>query len=278
MFGLTNASIVQKLEALEGVEACAGYVPLKERKKKSHIPQGDGEDDDDSFDFDSFEDSQMSQLSQALQTSEESQLEFSEEEELEKEALREVQALSARRRSRSSKTDKCRRQAASETVVKTLKRAMVGKDSCLRVRCRYCDGGLEAEDSLMWACVGWLRRSDNVIQVEYPASLFTGRKESVGVKKENGAVKKESGAVKKESGAVKRENGGVKRENGGASKKRRNHAEETLSSEAMFNIDMSGTYRTGFEAVSLGEGRVSVKPCASSLMKPKSELVLTKMK
>ena len=35
------------------------------------------------------------------------------------------------------------------TVTRTVKRAVVGKDTFLRVRCRYCDDGLEAEDSLM---------------------------------------------------------------------------------------------------------------------------------
>ena len=276
MYGLTNAAIAQKLEVQEGAAACEGYVPVKERKKKSHIPQGDGEEEDDSFEFDSA--SEASAM-----------LELSEEEALEKEALLEVQALSARRRSRSAKTDKSKRLSAQskeaapaeETVVKMLKRAMVGKDSCLRVRCRRCEGGLEAEDSLMWACGAGLRRSDNVIRVEYPASLFTvkkertsGKKESVEVKKESVEVKKERVEVKKERTSGKKESVEVKKERAG----RRGRGEELLSAEAMFDIDMSGTYRTGFEAVDRSEGRVSVKACSSSLLKPKAELVLHKMR
>ena len=276
MYGLTNAAIAQKLEVQEGAAACEGYVPVKERKKKSHIPQGDGEEEDDSFEFDS--------ASEAA-----AMLELSEEEALEKEALLEVQALSARRRSRSAKTDKSKRLSAQskeaapaeETVVKMLKRAMVGKDSCLRVRCRRCEGGLEAEDSLMWACGAGLRRSDNVIRVEYPASLFTvkkertsGKKESVEVKKESVEVKKEREEVKKERTSGKKESVEVKKERAG----RRGRGEELLSAEAMFDIDMSGTYRTGFEAVDRSEGRVSVKACSSSLLKPKAELVLHKMR
>ena len=266
MYGLTNAAIAQKLEAQEGAAACEGYVPVKERKKKSHIPQGDGEEEDDSFEFDSASEASPSEASLASEAS--AMLEISEEEALEKEALLEVQALSARRRSRSAKADKSKRLSAQskeaapaeETVVKMLKRAMVGKDSCLRVRCRRCEGGLEAEDSLMWACGAGLRRSDNVIRVEYPASLFTVKKERVEVKKERTNGKKESVEVKKERAG------------------RRGRGEEPLSAEAMFDIDMSGTYRTGFEAVGRSEGRVSVKACSSSLLKPKAELVLHKMK
>ena len=280
MYGLTNAAIAQKLEAQEGAAACEGYVPVKERKKKSHIPQGDGEEEDDSFEFDSASEASPSEASLALEASamlelseeealeKEALLELSEEEALEKEALLEVQALSARRRSRSAKADKSKRLSAQskevtkaeETVVKMLKRAMVGKDSCLRVRCRRCEGGLEAEDSLMWACGAGLRRSDNVIRVEYPASLFTVKKERVEAKKERTSWKKESVEVKKERAG------------------RRGRGEEPLSAEAMFDIDMSGTYRTGFEAVGRSEGRVSVKACASSLLKPKAELVLHKMR
>ena len=270
MYGLTNAAIAQKLEAQEGAAACAGYVPVKERKKKSHIPQGDGEEDD-SFEFDS-----ASEASPSLASEESAMLELSEEEALEKEALLEVQALSARRRSRSSKTDKSKRlptqsketevKQAEETVVKMLKRAMVGKDSCLRVRCRYCACGLEAEDSLMWACGAGLKRSDNVIRVEYPASLFTVKKKRVEVKKENVGGKKENVGGKKESVGTPRKAG------------RRGRGEEPLSAEAMFDIDMSGIYRTGFEAVGRSEGRVSVKACTSSLLQPKAELVLHKMK
>ena len=274
MYGLTNAAIAQKLEAQEGAAACEGYVPVKERKKKSHIPQGDGEEEDDSFEFDSASEASPSEAS--------AMLEISEEEALEKEALLEVQALSARRRSRSAKTDKSKRLSAQskdaapaeETVVKMLKCAMVGKDSCLRVRCRRCEGGLEAEDSLMWACGAGLRRSDNVIRVEYPASLFTVKKERVEVKKERTNGKKESVEVKKERVEVKKERVEVKKERAG----RRGRGEEPLSAEAMFDIDMSGTYRTGFEAVGRSEGRVSVKACSSSLLKPKAELVLHKMK
>ena len=266
MYGLTNAAIAQKLEAQEGAAACEGYVPVKERKKKSHIPQGDGEEEDDSFEFDSASEASPSEASLASEAS--AMLEISEEEALEKEALLEVQALSARRRSRSAKADKSKRLSAQskeaapaeETVVKMLKRAMVGKDSCLRVRCRRCEGGLEAEDSLMWACGAGLRHSDNVIRVEYPASLFTVKKERVEVKKERTNGKKESVEVKKERAG------------------RRGRGEEPLSAEAMFDIDMSGTYRTGFEAVGRSEGRVSVKACSSSLLKPKAELVLHKMK
>ena len=266
MYGLTNAAIAQKLEVQEGAAACEGYVPVKERKKKSHIPQGDGEEEDDSFEFDSASEASPSEASLALEAS--AMLELSEEEALEKEALLEVQALSARRRSRSAKADKSKRLSAQskevtkaeETVVKMLKRAMVGKDSCLRVRCRRCEGGLEAEDSLMWACGAGLRRSDNVIRVEYPASLFTVKKERVEVKKERTNGKKESVEVKKERAG------------------RRGRGEEPLSAEAMFDIDMSGTYRTGFEAVGRSEGRVSVKACSSSLLKPKAELVLHKMR
>ena len=280
MYGLTNAAIAQKLEAQEGAAACEGYVPVKERKKKSHIPQGDGEEEDDSFEFDSASEASPSEASLASEASamleiseeealeKEALLELSEEEALEKEALLEVQALSARRRSRSAKTDKSKRLSAQskdaapaeETVVKMLKRAMVGKDSCLRVRCRRCEGGLEAEDSLMWACGAGLRRSDNVIRVEYPASLFAVKKERVEAKKERTNGKKESVEVKKERAG------------------RRGRGEEPLSAEAMFDIDMSGTYRTGFEAVGRSEGRVSVKACSSSLLKPKAELVLHKMK
>ena len=294
MYGLTNAAIAQKLEAQEGAAACEGYVPVKERKKKSHIPQGDGEEEDDSFEFDSASEASPSEASLASEAS--AMLEISEEEALEKEALLQVQALSARRRSRSAKADKSKRLSAQskeaapaeETVVKMLKRAMVGKDSCLRVRCRRCEGGLEAEDSLMWACGAGLRRSDNVIRVEYPASLFTvkkerveakkertnGKKESVEVKKERTSGKKESVEVKKERTSGKKESVEVKKERAG----RRGRGEEPLSAEAMFDIDMSGTYRTGFEAVGRSEGRVSVKACSSSLLKPKAELVLHKMK
>ena len=294
MYGLTNAAIAQKLEAQEGAAACEGYVPVKERKKKSHIPQGDGEEEDDSFEFDSASEASPSEASLALEASamlelseeealeKEALLELSEEEALEKEALLEVQALSARRRSRSAKADKSKRLSAQskevtkaeETVVKMLKRAMVGKDSCLRVRCRRCEGGLEAEDSLMWACGAGLRRSDNVIRVEYPASLFTVKKERVEAKKERTNGKKESVEVKKERTNGKKESVEVKKERAG----RRGRGEELLSAEAMFDIDMSGTYRTGFEAVGRSEGRVSVKACSSSLLKPKAELVLHKMK
>ena len=297
MYGLTNAAIAQKLEVQEGAAACEGYVPVKERKKKSHIPQGDGEEEDDSFEFDSASEASLaSEASAMLEISEEEALEkealleLSEEEALEKEALLEVQALSARRRSRSAKADKSRRpptqsketQAAQaeETVVKMLKCAMVGKDSCLRVRCRRCEGGLEAEDSLMWACGAGLRRSDNVIRVEYPASLFTVKKERVEVKKERVEAKKERTSGKKESVEAKKERTSgkesveMKKERAG----RRARGEELLSAEAMFDIDMSGTYRTGFEAVGRSEGRVSVKACSSSLLKPKAELVLHKMK
>ena len=280
MYGLTNAAIAQKLEAQEGAAACEGYVPVKERKKKSHIPQGDGEEEDDSFEFDSASEASPSEASEASEAS--AMLEISEEEALEKEALLEVQALSARRRSRSAKADKSKRLSAQskeaapaeETVVKMLKCAMVGKDSCLRVRCRRCEGGLEAEDSLMWACGAGLRRSDNVIRVEYPASLFTVKKERVEVKKERTSGKKESVEVKKERTNGKKESVEVKKERAG----RRGRGEEPLSAEAMFDIDMSGTYRTGFEAVGRSEGRVSVKACASSLLKPKAELVLHKMR
>ncbi len=280
MYGLTNAAIAQKLEAQEGAAACEGYVPVKERKKKSHIPQGDGEEEDDSFEFDSASEASPSEASLASEAS--AMLEISEEEALEKEALLEVQALSARRRSRSAKADKSKRLSAQskeaapaeETVVKMLKRAMVGKDSCLRVRCRRCEGGLEAEDSLMWACGAGLRRSDNVIRVEYPASLFTVKKERVEVKKERTNGKKESVEAKKERTNGKKESVEVKKERAG----RRGRGEEPLSAEAMFDIDMSGTYRTGFEAVGRSEGRVSVKACSSSLLKPKAELVLHKMK
>lgn len=273
MYGLTNAAIAQKLEAQEGAAACEGYVPVKERKKKSHIPQGDGEEEDDSFEFDSASEASPSEASLASEAS--AMLEISEEEALEKEALLQVQALSARRRSRSAKADKSKRLSAQskeaapaeETVVKMLKRAMVGKDSCLCVRCRRCEGGLEAEDSLMWACGAGLRRSDNVIRVEYPASLFTVKKERVEAKKERVEAKKERTNGKKESVEVKKERAG-----------RRGRGEEPLSAEAMFDIDMSGTYRTGFEAVGRSEGRVSVKACSSSLLKPKAELVLHKMK
>ena len=294
MYGLTNAAIAQKLEAQEGAAACEGYVPVKERKKKSHIPQGDGEEEDDSFEFDSASEASPSEASLALEASamlelseeealeKEALLELSEEEALEKEALLEVQALSARRRSRSAKADKSRRPPtqskeaapAEETVVKMLKCAMVGKDSCLRVRCRRCEGGLEAEDSLMWACGAGLRRSDNVIRVEYPASLFTVKKERVEAKKERTNGKKESVEVKKERTNGKKESVEVKKERAG----RRGRGEELLSAEAMFDIDMSGTYRTGFEAVGRSEGRVSVKACSSSLLKPKAELVLHKMR
>ena len=280
MYGLTNAAIAQKLEAQEGAAACEGYVPVKERKKKSHIPQGDGEEEDDSFEFDSASEASPSEASLASEAS--AMLEISEEEALEKEALLEVQALSARRRSRSAKADKSKRLSAQskeaapaeETVVKMLKRAMVGKDSCLRVRCRRCEGGLEAEDSLMWACGAGLRRSDNVIRVEYPASLFTVKKERVEAKKERTNGKKESVEVKKERTNGKKESVEVKKERAG----RRGRGEEPLSAEAMFDIDMSGTYRTGFEAVGRSEGRVSVKACSSSLLKPKAELVLHKMR
>ena len=279
MYGLTNAAIAQKLEAQEGAAACEGYVPVKERKKKSHIPQGDGEEEDDSFEFDSASEASPSEASPSEASA---MLEISEEEALEKEALLEVQALSARRRSRSAKTDKSKRLSAQskdaapaeETVVKMLKRAMVGKDSCLRVRCRRCEGGLEAEDSLMWACGAGLRRSDNVIRVEYPASLFTVKKERVEAKKERVEAKKERTSGKKEGVEVKKERVEVKKERAG----RRGRGEEPLSAEAMFDIDMSGTYRTGFEAVGRSEGRVSVKACASSLLKPKAELVLHKMR
>ena len=280
MYGLTNAAIAQKLEAQEGAAACEGYVPVKERKKKSHIPQGDGEEEDDSFEFDSASEASPSEASLASEAS--AMLEISEEEALEKEALLQVQALSARRRSRSAKADKSKRLSAQskeaapaeETVVKMLKRAMVGKDSCLRVRCRRCEGGLEAEDSLMWACGAGLRRSDNVIRVEYPASLFTVKKERVEAKKERTTGKTESVEVNKERTSGKKESVEVKKERAG----RRGRGEEPLSAEAMFDIDMSGTYRTGFEAVGRSEGRVSVKACSSSLLKPKAELVLHKMK
>lgn len=286
MYGLTNAAIAQKLEAQEGAAACEGYVPVKERKKKSHIPQGDGEEEDDSFEFDSASEASPSEASLASEAS--AMLEISEEEALEKEALLQVQALSARRRSRSAKADKSKRLSAQskeaapaeETVVKMLKCAMVGKDSCLRVRCRRCEGGLEAEDSLMWACGAGLRRSDNVIRVEYPASLFTVKKERVEVKKERVEAKKERTSGKKESVEAKKERTSgkesveMKKERAG----RRARGEELLSAEAMFDIDMSGTYRTGFEAVGRSEGRVSVKACSSSLLKPKAELVLHKMK
>lgn len=279
MYGLTNAAIAQKLEAQEGAAACEGYVPVKERKKKSHIPQGDGEEEDDSFEFDSASEASPSEASLASEAS--AMLEISEEEALEKEALLEVQALSARRRSRSAKADKSKRLSAQskeaapaeETVVKMLKRAMVGKDSCLRVRCRRCEGGLEAEDSLMWACGAGLKRSDNVIRVEYPASLFAVKKERVEAKKERTSGKKESVEAKKERTSGK-ESVEMKKERAG----RRARGEEPLSAEAMFDIDMSGTYRTGFEAVGRSEGRVSVKACSSSLLKPKAELVLHKMK
>ena len=287
MYGLTNAAIAQKLEAQEGAAACEGYVPVKERKKKSHIPQGDGEEEDDSFEFDSASEASPSEASLALEAS--AMLELSEEEALEKEALLEVQALSARRRSRSAKADKSKRLSAQskevtkaeETVVKMLKRAMVGKDSCLRVRCRRCEGGLEAEDSLMWACGAGLRRSDNVIRVEYPASLFTVKKERVEVKKERVEAKKERTNGKKESVEAKKERTNGKKESVEVKKERagrRGRGEEPLSADAMFDIDMSGTYRTGFEAVGRSEGRVSVKACSSSLLKPKAELVLHKMK
>lgn len=287
MYGLTNAAIAQKLEAQEGAAACEGYVPVKERKKKSHIPQGDGEEEDDSFEFDSASEASPSEASLASEAS--AMLEISEEEALEKEALLQVQALSARRRSRSAKADKSKRLSAQskevtkaeETVVKMLKRAMVGKDSCLRVRCRRCEGGLEAEDSLMWACGVGLRRSDNVIRVEYPASLFTVKKERVEVKKERTSGKKESVEAKKERVEAKKERTNGKKESVEVKKERagrRGRGEEPVSAEAMFDIDMSGTYRTGFEAVGRSEGRVSVKACASSLLKPKAELVLHKMK
>ena len=287
MYGLTNAAIAQKLEAQEGAAACEGYVPVKERKKKSHIPQGDGEEEDDSFEFDSASEASPSEASLASEAS--AMLEISEEEALEKEALLQVQALSARRRSRSAKADKSKRLSAQskeaapaeETVVKMLKRAMVGKDSCLRVRCRRCEGGLEAEDSLMWACGARLRRSDNVIRVEYPASLFTVKKERVEAKKERVEAKKERTNGKKESVEVKKERTNGKKESVEVKKERagrRGRGEEPLSAEAMFDIDMSGTYRTGFEAVGRSEGRVSVKACSSSLLKPKAELVLHKMK
>lgn len=281
MYGLTNAAIAQKLEAQEGAAACEGYVPVKERKKKSHIPQGDGEEDDDSFEFDSASEASPSEAS--LASEESAMLELSEEEALEKEALLEVQALSARRRSRSAKAEKARRpptqsketqaEQAAQTVVKMLKRAMVGKDSCLRVRCRRCEGGLEAEDSLMWACGARLRRSDNVIRVEYPASLFAVKKEHVEAKKERVEAKKERTGGKKESAEAGKESARTPRKAG-----RRGRGEEPVSAEAMFDIDMSGTYRTGFEAVGRSEGRVSVRACASSLLKPKAELVLHKMK
>lgn len=275
MYGLTNAAIAQKLEAQEGAAACAGYVPVKERKKKSHIPQGDGEEDDDSFEFDSASEASPSEAS--LASEESAMLELSEEEALEKEALLEVQALSARRRSRSAKARRPPTQSketqAAQTVVKVLKRAMVGKDSCLRVRCRRCEGGLEAEDSLMWACGARLRRSDNVIRVEYPASLFAVKKERVEAKKERVEVKKERTGGKKESAEAGKESARTPRKAG-----RRGRGEEPVSAEAMFDIDMSGTYRTGFEAVGRSEGRVSVRACASSLLKPKAELVLHKMK
>ena len=110
MYGLTNAAIAQKLEAQEGAAACEGYVPVKERKKKSHIPQGDGEEEDDSFEFDSALEASPSEASLASEAS--AMLEISEEEALEKEALLQVQALSARRRSRSAKADKSKRLSA----------------------------------------------------------------------------------------------------------------------------------------------------------------------
>ena len=87
------------------------------------------------------------------------------------------------------------------------------------------------------------------------------------MKKERVEAKKERTNGKKESVEVKKERAG-----------RRGRGEELLSAEAMFDIDMSGTYRTGFEAVGRSEGRVSVKACSSSLLKPKAELVLHKMK
>lgn len=93
MFGLTNSVIARVLEGLSGVERCTNYIATKKRKK-SRIPQVDGESED-----------------------------FSEEEEGEP--------------------------AKMVPVTRTVKRAVMGKDTFLRVRCRRCEDGLEAEDSLM---------------------------------------------------------------------------------------------------------------------------------
>ena len=105
MFGLTNSVIARVLEGLSGVERCTNYIATKKRKK-SRIPQVDGESED----FSDFESS-----SPALPS------DFSEEAE----------------------------PAKMVTVTRTVKRAVMGKDTFLRVRCRRCEDGLEAEDSLM---------------------------------------------------------------------------------------------------------------------------------
>ena len=107
MFGLTNSVIARVLEGLSGVERCTNYIATKKRKK-SRIPQVDGESEDVS-DFES------SSPAPALPS------DFSEEAE----------------------------PAKMVTVTRTVKRAVMGKDTFLRVRCRRCEDGLEAEDSLM---------------------------------------------------------------------------------------------------------------------------------
>mgnify|MGYP004661254449 CR=1 FL=1 len=109
MFGLTNSVIARVLEGLEGVERCTNYIATKKRKK-SRIPQVDGESED-------FSDFESSSPAPALPS------DFSEEEEGEP--------------------------AKMVPVTRTVKRAVMGKDTFLRVRCRRCEDGLEAEDSLM---------------------------------------------------------------------------------------------------------------------------------
>ena len=107
MFGLTNSVIARVLEGLSGVERCTNYIATKKRKK-SRIPQVDGESED-------FSDSESSSPAPALPS------DFSEEAE----------------------------PAKMVPVTRTVKRAVMGKDTFLRVRCRRCEDGLEAEDSLM---------------------------------------------------------------------------------------------------------------------------------
>ena len=110
MFGLTNSVIARLLKGLKRAARCTNSSAAP-RKGKSRIPQVDGESEE----FSDFESS--SSPSSDLPS------DFS-----------------------SSSSEE---PAKMVSVQRMVKRAVMGKDTFLRVRCRRCEDGLEAEDSLM---------------------------------------------------------------------------------------------------------------------------------
>ena len=119
--------------------------------------------------------------------------------------------------------------------------------------------------------------------VEIDKEVKRERKE---VKRERKEVKGERKEVKGERKEVKREQKEAKREQKEAkfavpkkTQVRRGRVVETLPPEQLESIDMSGVYQTGFEIVSRGDNRISLKPSSSSLFVHDGlKSVLSKMK